>query len=70
MRKSREYSFILEYTLEMLHVRKQRQMIKRDVSTYLKISSRNLLHYCFLALTFTTQVPWYYPDSLYKSVWL
>jgi hypothetical protein len=44
-------------------------MIKRDVSTYLKISSRNLLHYCFLALTFTTRVPWYYPDSLCISVW-
>lgn len=54
---------------QMLHActevakRRTRAMIKRDVSTYLKISSRNLLHYCFLALTFTSQVPWYYPDS-------
>ena len=37
-------------------------MIKRDVSTYLKISSRNLLHHCFF-LALTSRVLRYYPST-------
>lgn len=48
-------------------------MIKRDVSTYLKISSRNLLHHCFfLALTSRVLLR-YYPSTLkfkYVCVWM